>query len=282
MFRLFSLILAIALLSACSGINDRLPEPSPGGLIDLELIGAVVAGDYVSIRPQGESGSPVLLQIASEASSDGLSLHMNQRQNQTERHFRLDLSDSGSQTGQVNGRFIPLHSQTATACDMVFRLAGGRLTGTTDPGECRFRSGSQMIGLLKELAFDGDTILMADQLLLDDGSPLGETDRLSLARAARFEGSVSRREGEVWRIARSVSVATGGKLVEPVDAAGMSLGLVLNLELIDSSSQDLPALRLQLLDQAAESTQAEVWSDVDADLIGLRLDHTRLELRRVQ
>lgn len=282
MLRWSGLIFSCLLLAACASPAAReASRPEPVQTANLDLIGATVAGDYVAIRRIGEVGDSVRLRVSPETFANGLALNLHQHQDGNSRRFRLELMQDATPE-RFAAQFIPLQAQgAASACAMEFRLAAGRLVGQTDPETCRFQSGEISVGLLKEMVFDGERVLMADQLLLPDGTPLGATDRLSLGRTADFSGTLAVREGGSWRVSRNLRLSSGGSLIEPLDAAGMSLGLLLNLELVHSPEQDVPALRLQIIDEASERVDAELWADLDSGLFGLSLDSLRLELLRL-
>lgn len=274
-------LIGCLLLTGCAATGDALRE-SPSSAASLEMIAAAVRGDYVSIRRVGDTTESVQLRVSPEFFGAGLALNLSQQQGSQIRRFRLELP-AGTNPERFQARFIPLHTAGVaadSACDMDFRLSAGRLVGQTDPDACRFQSQELLIGLLKEIAFEADRVLMADQLMLADGSPLGEPDRLSLARVSHFSGTLATLDGGVWRVARNVQLSSGGSLIEPLDAAGMSLGLVLNLELVQSREQNVPALRLQVIDEQGERVKGEVWGDIDSTLLGLSLDSLRLELQR--
>lgn len=277
---LVTMIMVQALVGCAAPPGPTATETPPAA--NLEELVAAVTGDYVSIRAVGDDSDTVSLRVAPERDAHGLALLMTQQRTGTQRDFRLELQASSS-PDRFNARFIPLPARrgpAAPACDMRFALAGGRLVGETDPDTCRFQSGELNIGLLKEIAFERDRILMADQLLHEDGTPFAEPDRLELRRTAQFSGTLAQRDGSVWRVAQNLGISSGGNLVEPLDAAGMSLGLLLNLEFINSPALALPALRLQILDEATGQAKAEVWNTIDTRLIGLRLDDLRIDLQR--
>ncbi|MGY6554525.1 MAG: hypothetical protein ACXIUM_08395 [Wenzhouxiangella sp.] len=276
-------IIACLLLAACASPGQRDAERiAPAQNADLALIAAALVGEYVSIRRIGDPGETVTLQVSPEWFGAGLALNLDQAQSAQSRRFRLELIPDASRE-RFSANFIPLQAQgnAGAACAMDFRLSAGRLVGQTDPATCRFQSGEFSVGLLKEMAFDGDRVLIADQLLLPDGTPLGEADRLSLGRAANFSGTLAVREAGAWRIARNLRLSSGGSLIEPLDAAGMSLGFLLDLQLVHSPEQDVPALRLQIVSEPNEQVAAEVWADLDSALMGLSLETLRLELLRL-
>ena len=282
MIRPITAILVTSVLMGCATSSDTARDTPADDGFDLQTMAAVIAGDYVSVRQPGEIMEMVRLSVDPEPAAPGILLVLTQHRADSQRVFELYLTPTDSDD-RFDGRFIPLRAdrgRAGPACDMRFRLAAGRLVGETDPGTCRFRSEGWEIGLLKEIAFDGASVLMADQLLLEDGTPFAEQDRLELARIVHFSGTLAQRDGQAWRAARNLRVSAGGNLVEPLDAAGMSLGLLLNLELMSRSGSDTPALRLQVLEEGSGRAMAEVWNSFNADLIGLALDDLRLELQR--
>jgi hypothetical protein len=275
------LVVVTLLLIGCAGTSERARDSEPRAA-GLEEIAAAIAGDYVSIRSPADTTEPTALRVVALPHAAGMALELNQRRGSIERVFRLELEPAAT-PDLFSARFIPLRIQQAAsspACAMSFRLSAGRLVGATDPNECRFQSGERSLGLLKEIAFEGDRVLMADQLMLEDGSPLAVPDRLTLGRVAHFSGTLAQRDGEAWRIARNVSLTSGGNLIEPIDAAGMSLGVLLNLELVDNQEMRTSVLRLQVVDETSGQVKAEVWNAVDSNLIGLALQTLRIELYR--
>ena len=283
MLRWPGLLIGCLLLAACASPGDRNSgHQNEAQSANLTLMAAALAGEYVSIRRIADETEPVMLRVSPEFFADGVALSLDQEQATRTRRFRLELMP-GASPERFAANFIPLQPQggAGSACSMDFRLSAGRLVGQTDPENCRFQSGDFSVGLLKEMVFDGERVLMADQLLLPDGTPLGETDRLSLGRMADFSGTLAVREAGVWRLARNLGISSGGSLIEPLDAAGMSLGLLLNLELVHSPEQEVPALRLQIIDERSELVDAEIWADLDSGLFGVSLETLRLKLFRV-
>lgn len=281
MSRPAALLLTGLLLAGCASPSQPTSESAPT-VIHLEQIASAVAGDYVSVRQSGDLAEPIRLRIDPQQRAAAITLIMTQHRAGIERVFELQFAPSAD-ANRFDAHFIPLQTHradAAPACHMRFRLAAGVLVGETDPNECRFRSGENFIGLLKEIVFERDRIRMADQLVLEDGSLFGDADRLTLTRVTHFTGMLARNEEGAWRIARNLRLSSGGNLVEPLDAAGMSLGLLLNLELVESPERQVPALRLQVIEEATGRITTEVWHTIDASLIGLGLDTLRIELHR--
>lgn len=283
MLRAGALLIALITLAGCAGTAVPEHERTPRAVAP-EAIAAAVTGEFASIRQASDTADPTRLRVEAEPVNNGVILTMTQHRAETERVFELQLM-AGASVDNFDARFIPRQAgrgTTGPACDMNFRLAGGLLVGETDPAECRFQSDGRSIGLLKEIAFEGNRVMMADQLVLEDGSMWGEPDQLTLVRVAHFRGMLARNEAGHWRVARNLRLASGGNLVEPLDAAGMSLGLLLNLESVESLDRQVPALRLQVIEDQSGRVTAEVWSSLDAGTIGLGLDDLRIELQREQ
>ena len=276
---LFIITLAIA---GCASTSSLIQDPLPASAAELHRLAALVAGDYVAIRRADEAGEANFLQVVSENHAQGARLLMTQRRGAVERHFLLELQATAT-AHRLDGRFIPLQEQRgahALACDMRFVVTSGRLLGETAPGDCRFQAGDQFVDLLKAIAFEDNRISIVDQVLAEDGSPLTEPDRLVMGRVAEFEGQVARQDGSVWRSAPLLRLTSGGHLVEPLDPAGMPLGLLLNLELVFSAELGLPALRLQILDEPTGRVRAEVASPMDSGVLSLKMDGLQVQLWR--
>jgi len=285
MIRSLSALGACALLAACAATapDDRRVESNDDRL--LRMLAESMPGEYVSVERSGDQSRPTrLLTQVAPGSPGELTVELSQRQSGApNRDFVLEL-ESTPNPERLVGRFMPVLSDSAPrsmVCQMNFVFGPEGLVGETDPGQCRFGERGAAIGLLKEIVFDGGGFRMADQLLDADGQPLADPEILHLRRLARFRGTAARRDGGAdWRVAGDVQILTGLDLVEPLDAAGMSLGFVLNLEWIRPGPSEDTLLRLQVLDSDQSEVLAQVWADPEATMIGLGLDRLRIDLRR--
>jgi hypothetical protein len=189
-------------------------------------------------------------------------------------------------TEPLSGQFITLgpDGQMRGQCPLrVSALADG-LVAETIPDQCRFETEQGQMGLLKELAFDGQRVIIADQLVdLDSGQDVGSARLLETWRSMRFTGWAGRLDGaDHWRLARPIVVDSRQSGIEPLDAAGMDLGLSLQLDYYQPRDSTAPLLRLRLDSENSdgEITTTQVWADKDATEIGLSLPAVQVGLTR--
>lgn len=279
------------LLTGCAGLDRQAStEPAtPTDLVLLELAERLPGRYGTAAGPDSGAATRQITVVLDEAGPDRLTLVLSEQgREETSRDsvLVLDRSESGS-PDWLDGTFLPLDASGNPgnlACQMRFRVRSDGLIGETDPDQCRFETGDQDIGLLKEIAFDGSRLLIADQLIdAADGSALHEPDVLRLHRLGRFAGRARVRDGGIdWRVASQVEVAAGGSLVEPLDAAGMSLGVVIDLDLIEGSEAGQPLLALRVLSEEEDQVLGQAWADPEAERLGLALPGFQISLRRLQ
>lgn len=273
-------------LCACAGLEQRSePAPAPSSAALPELA-QVLPGRYGPTERPGDAGRWLQMEVTVEdRSSDQLELLLlQQTASGSERGFLLSLAETQS-PDWLTGRFTPLAGDatlSARSCAMRFRLRSDQLVGETDPALCRFGEEESAVGLLKEIAFDGNRLTIADQLIDPaDGSPLQEPDILELHRLGSFAGRVRVRDGgEDWRLAPQVRVTAGGSLVEPLDAAGMSLGIQIELSLLEGTDPNRPILALRAITLHDRRVVGQALTDLRAERIGLLLDDAQIDLVR--
>lgn len=283
MHRILGVAMSAILLAACAS-QPTTPAPAAAPLAILDEVAVGVAGQYVSVRTLNEGAEPAQLLVSAERDGPDVVLQLSQtRARASARDFLLTLQPSQAD-GQLSGRFVPLHpdgSALAGPCEMRFRVQDAGLVGETDPRQCRFGSGESMIGLRKEIAFDGVQVLIADQLYDSSNAALGKADVLEFRRTSGFRGSAAVRDGgSDWRLGADIQATPGLELVEPLDASGMSLGILLNLEFLRQRAGDPVLLRLQVTGLDDNWVLGEAWTEASAESIGLGLDNIRIDLRR--
>ncbi len=288
MARALTTLTLILVLSACAQPERRAETPSPAAASAMTELARVFPGRYGSAERLDASRAPAHLEVVLETrAGNALEFLLLQQDSQgRERGFLLSLEALDSPEW-LDGQFTPLGpdgNPGLRSCRMRFRMGAEGLVGETDPAQCRFGSDDQPVGLLKEIAFDGAQLRIADQLIsLGDGNPMADADVMELHRLGRFAGRARVRDGDNdWRTASDVRVTTGGSLVEPLDAAGMSLGMTIDLTLVEGREGDPPVMALRLIDEEANRVLGQAWTDPAADRIGLVLDHAQVELRRIE
>lgn len=280
-------IASMLLLGGCAapaGRDDAPAEPAAWAGGQLEQFAARLPGRYGPARrlDQGRPGEPMVLN-ARAGDNAGLILELQPERATRQRGFILDIGAADGPSPFIAGAFVPLRSDgspSPQSCAMRLRIRGRLLSGETDPEQCRFGSGPDSVGLLKEVALDGNQIVIADQVVGMAQDNDNEPDILRLYRLERFTGQVRVRSDATasWRLAEQVEAEVGGDAIEPVDAADMGLGVRIRLELIRGNQPGSPLLYLQVMDAQSEKILGQAWSDVQADRIGLALDRVQVDL----
>jgi hypothetical protein len=279
------LLALFGVLAGCASV----PEPRNATVSPLlQQISASATGDFASSLD--DTDPAVLLTVAAEAlvgGSDRLILNLIQQEpGVAVRRFKLALRQTPEGTpNPLAGVFAPLDSNGSVVaeCPMVVRAGAQGLSASTEAETCVFGTGAERIGLAKELLFSGDQVRVADRLLRGSG-PDAETlslTELRFYRLIQYAGWVGVREGDQWRIARDIRLDTANDSIEPVDAAGMSLGLIIQLDHVQLEDSDNPIVRLSVVDAQGETTIGRAWSEPGSARIGLATPTVQVGLERV-
>lgn len=284
------LLAGALLLSACAAPAGR--EEAPAGPMafigQLDELVSRLPGRYGAARrlDLDQTGTRMSLSARSGAGAE-LLLEFREDLDNPQRGFVLTL-DAGGASPFIAGSFVPLRADgtlSAHTCPMRFRVRDGLLSGQTDPQQCRFGTGAESVGLLKEVALDGSRIVIADQLIGVDGNVGEPADILRLYRLERFQGQVRVRDEawpeSGWRTSTEVQLETGADAVEPVDAANMGLSVLLRLALIQGQQPGSPLLYLQASDAETGTVLGQAWSDRQALRLGLALDQVQVDLEKL-
>jgi len=188
----------------------------------------------------------------------------------------------------ISGQFITLgeNGQRLGQCPLQVTALASGLVVETIASQCQFDTRQGQVSLLKELAFDGHSVVIADQLLdpNTNDQPLGPASVLETWRSVAFTGWAGRMDGDdqQWRIARPISVDSREAGIEPLDAAGMDLGLSVRLGYYQPRDRNTPLLRLRIdiEDADGEISTHQAWADRDATEIGLSLPTIQVGLSR--
>lgn len=278
---------AVLVLSACATPTDRdrATSLSVAALGSLEELAASLPGLYGAARRLDQERAGTQMLLSTRAGNNGtLVLEFQELLEQGQRGFMLTLGELGN-SPFIPGVFVPLQadgSPSAHSCAMRFRVRDGLLSGETDPDQCRFGSGESGVGLLKEVALDGSRIVIADQLIDFSGQESDTPDVLRLYRLESFQGQVRVRDQAEggWRTANTVQLETGARPIEPTDAADMTLGVSVRLELIQGQQPAYPLLYLQAADAETGKVLGQAWADPQAWRLGLALERVQIDLEK--
>ncbi len=284
-------LLAIVALVPVAVACTTLPERDQDRAIDAPLLDAPalaqLPGEYATSVARGDDEPPVMLEIR-ETMSDRRDLGYiltQRRSGENERRFLITLEQATLDGNRVDGGFAPLNAdgQVRRECAMRFSVRPDGLSGETDPQECSFGEGDQATGLLKEIAFDGRQLVIGDRLVrLADGSPAADDVIQAFYPIRRFSAWAGRREGGAWQQAEAFELHSGASRVEPVDAAGMSLDLIVTLtryRMGDEAGTDI--LRLSVSDRETGEVLAQSWADPDAESLGVAGPGVQIGLERI-
>jgi hypothetical protein len=275
--------LSLVLLAACAT-----PEPgaeSDRALVAVEPVVAMLVGEYAGLSwPDGEPGSPVRLRIDRVSAASGVAV-LQMRQFDAagiERRFRISLEATKLATRLV-GSFEPLNDdgQALGRCALELIVRGEGVLARTDAASCQFGSGADALALIKEIAHDGDRLVIADRVLAAGTDRAIQPDRMLEAMRVRgFRAWAGSRNGadEPWRMARDLELRSDATPVRPQDAAGMPLGVELDLGLHRISAQGPTVLRLRAFDLESGALLSQAWADPAAVRLGLALPQLQVGL----
>lgn len=278
---LFALAM-IGLVGGCAVApeSDREENRTPPVISQLA---ATLPGRYTTVT-ESDADQTLSLEVdlAPSDSNDALKLWMVQRSaDEDPRQFALTIVAEG-EADRMGGSFAPLsrNRETGRHCDMVFRVNERGLAGETDPGECRFGEAGNETGLLKEIAFDGRQLVIGDRLVdLTTGEPAAPDRIHEFYRVRTLSGWAGVRNGDSWRIARDLELDSGAGMIEPVDAAGMGLGIRIGLSYYRMERGEARVmLRLSVTDSESGELIGESWADPDSRSVGLALSDLQVGL----
>jgi len=254
-----------------------------------ERVAQMLAGRYAGPSPGSESvadgpGSLTRLEARVErVSSQGVALRLSQRTGDgEERDFRLTLSPTSLVT-RLEGTFAPLgpDGRPTGECPLEVSVRDAGFVARTSAETCRFGQDEAAVGLVKEIAHDGESLVIGDRVVNPDTGENRMPDRvLELDRVHRFRGWAGVREAQgSWRIAESLALDSDGIAVAPEDAGGMTLGLTLELAPHRVRDDQPPVLRLRVFDRASGRLLGQSWADSAATRIGMALPDVQVGLR---
>lgn len=215
--------------------------------------------------------------------SGGVEMSMSQRRGDGEpRNFALLLRTTAIAT-RLEGSFSPLDARgrPAGSCPVEVSVQRDGFVARTSPATCRFGSGGEEVALIKEIAHDGQRLVIGDRVVDPESGEARMPDRiLELARVKDYAGWVGVRESEsAWRVAEQITIQSDGLGLDPQDAAGMPLGITLDLAPYLVGDGETPVIRLRVFDSESGELLGQSWADPLATRIGLGLPSLQVGLR---
>jgi len=281
----------VVLLAGCAASGDR--EAAKPGLGSAERVARMLAGSYAGRSSAGAAGADSAELVRLDArveriASDGVQTSMSQRHGGgPERNFTL-IFRPGTVAGRLEGTFAPLNAQgrPVGSCPIEVVVRSDGFVARTNAGTCRFGAGSEEVALIKEIAHDGHTLVIGDRVVDPDSGQNRMSDQiLQLERIRGYSGWVGVRDagepgsGDAWRMANGVLIQSDGLGLDPEDAAGMALGVTLDLAPYRVREGEPPVLRLRVFDSASGQLLGQSWADPLATRIGLALPAVQVGLR---
>lgn len=281
----------IFVLAGCAAPADReIEEPR---LASAERVARMLAGSYAGRStaggPETDSAELVRLEARVERiASGGVETSIAQRRGDGDvRDFILVFSPTAVAT-RLEGSFSPLDDQgrRVGSCPIEVTVRRDGFVARTNAATCRFGAGAEEVALIKEIAHDGQKLVIGDRVVEPESGESRMPDRiLELQRVRDYAGWVGVREsgapesGGAWRVAEAISIRSDGLGLDPEDAAGMPLGVTLDLAPYRVRADESPVLRLRVFDTASGELLGQSWADPLATRIGLALPAVQVGLR---
>ena len=284
--RIAAAALALLVLAGCAA-NGPDRRGAEAGLGPAERVAAVLVGRYAGRFRDGDARAHTVRLHAEVGRADagGVPVRIAQRSGDgAARRFGLVFEPTGVPT-RLEGRLSPLddEGEAMGACPLTVEVRDDGFVATTTAATCRFGEGTRTRGLIKEIAHDGHRLVIADRVVGPDGDRIGPDRVLELRRVRAFVGWAGIRDSgsATWRVAQPFRLESDGVARDPVDAAGMPLGISLELAPHRMREGKPPVLRLRVFDHASGELLAQSWADPAATRIGVALPRVQvgLELR---
>ncbi len=279
--------MALLLVVGCGTAPPRDNNAASQGqsLMQAERIARSLAGDYAGPASGRETEVDLVrLQVEIErVGAQSVSIHLRQIDpGAAQREFRL-LFEPSRLEGRLGGRFSPLGPDGTIlgSCPLEVIVQEPGFVARTLADTCRFGAGDGASALIKEIAHDGRTLVIADRVIdPESGDPRIPDRVLELQRLAMFEGwaGVRARAGGDWRVAKAFELRSDGVAVVPVDAAGMPLDVELELAPYRVSEQRPAVLRLRVFAADSGELIGQSWAALDSLQIGLALPRLQIGL----
>ncbi|MEX2498197.1 MAG: hypothetical protein WD397_04905 [Wenzhouxiangellaceae bacterium] len=279
-------VLALAWLAGCAAPAD---QPDADATIQsAERVARMLAGNYVGTSKQSgspvDSGGLVRLEVRVERiAASGVVVRMEQREDDSApRSFVVVFRPTMIGT-RLEGDFSPLDPQGRElgSCPIEVSVQSDGFVARTSAASCRFGQGEGAAALIKEIAHDGQRLVIGDRVVDPDSGEALMSDRvLEFEQVQRFVGWAGVLDSDAsWRIAEGIALESDGLGLDPEDAGGMTLGIALDLAPHRVRDGQPPVLRLRVFDRDSGELLGQSWADPQATRIGLALPTVQVGLR---
>jgi hypothetical protein len=286
--RVAALLAAGLLLAGCATAPEPPPVARPGTDALVDALAERLTGTYAGRAP-GAAMATVRLQVRPQSApgTRPARLELLQTVGSGEpRRFLLALVASPTVPGQLAGAFSPLDAagQRQGECPLTGSARDGGVVLTTSAATCRFGSGDGEVALVKEIAFDGERLVIGDRVLGADGRTVTADSLMEFLPVHRYTGWAGRRDAgaDAWRRADGLALDSDGRGTTLRDAGGMPLGLELELAPYWPEADAAVLLRLRVFDSASGELLGQAWADPGATRVGLAVDGVQVGLERVE
>lgn len=287
---MWALLLAgpIVVLTGCAA-PDREKDAQPG-LQAAERVAGMLSGRYAGRAQGSDSDEAVPGQLVrldagvARMGTDGVEVSMSQRRDEgVARNFLIVFRPTALAT-RLEGHFSPLDAEgrPAGACPIEVSVLRDGFAARTDPGTCRFGTGDDEVALIKEIAHDGERLIIGDRVVdPNSGETVLPDQVLEFQRVHRYAGWAGVSDsGASWRVAAEIQLESDGLGLDPEDAAGMPLGITLDLAPYRVRQDDPPVLRLRVFDSDSGELLGQSWADPQATRLGVAVPGVQVGLRR--
>lgn len=296
------LLLALSLLSACAA-QEKTPGKSTA-LSSTEVLQQLqqhLPGHYSNFAQQWlDPQQPLRLLDVSLLKASSTEVWMLTRQK--EFSTRDDnssmrqqiLSFRGTDTDEIKFRFAPHKGEPSAAlvtiasgrtaflpgCEITLYPAKDGLLGQTSASDCKLPTADTHTSLSKSIKIQAGIITIADQLS-QDGVIQGASNIQQFYRSQVFSGwAGSKTAHSDWQAAAPFEIYSDGEELGLVDPDGKDIGIHIRLSQVPWKKGERMILRLDLIDPATGKPTAYVFTDPDAENIGLNLGDIQVGLKR--
>lgn len=292
-FRLFTLLAAGLTISLAGCAAPASRNVTETGLASAERVARMLAGSYAGrlSASAGDADSAKLVRLDARVeriATGGVETSMSQRPDGGQpREFILVFRPT-EVANRLEGTFSPLDAEgrPAGSCPIEVSVQNDGFVARTNADTCRFGTGGEEVALIKEIAHDGQTLVIGDRVVDPRSGEYRMPDRvLQLERVRRYSGWAGVRESDphdgkgAWRVAGEISIQSDGLGLDLEDAAGAPLGVTLDLAPYRVREGEPPVLRLRMFDSTSGELLGQSWADPRATRIGLALPDAQVGLR---